>query len=219
MKRLALLAALLLPLSMVFAQQNVGFKTDKVEPLVINPDNSVTFYVEAPKAKSVSVKGDWEANEGNGQMTKGKNGTWSYTTPPLPSEMYTYRLNIDGIYNIAPNNPFSCRDVGTLFSLFYINGGNGDYYQVRDVPHGDVTTTWYHSDILGSERRLSVYTPPFYDKNIQSYPVLYLLHGSGGDENAWLELGRTARIMDNLIAEGKIQPMPVSYTHLTLPTT
>ena len=72
MKRLALLAALLLPLSMAFAQQNVGFKTDKVEPLVINPDNSVTFYVEAPKAKSVSVKGDWEANEGNGQMTKGK---------------------------------------------------------------------------------------------------------------------------------------------------
>ena len=62
MKRLALLAALLLPLSMAFAQQNVGFKTDKVEPLVINPDNSVTFYVEAPKAKSVSVKGDWEAN-------------------------------------------------------------------------------------------------------------------------------------------------------------
>ena len=54
MKRLALLAALLLPLSMAFAQQNVGFKTDKVEPLVINPDNSVTFYVEAPKAKSVS---------------------------------------------------------------------------------------------------------------------------------------------------------------------
>lgn len=82
MKRLALLAALLLPLSMAFAQQNVGFKTDKVEPLVINPDNSVTFYVEAPKAKSVSVKGDWEASEGNGQMTKGKNGTWSYTTPP-----------------------------------------------------------------------------------------------------------------------------------------
>lgn len=77
------------------------------------------------------------------------------------------------------------------------------------MPHGDVTTTWYHSDILGSERRLSVYTPPFYDKNIQSYPVLYLLHGSGGDENAWLELGRTARIMDNLIAEGKIQPMLV----------
>ena len=70
MKRLALLAALLLPLSMAFAQQNVGFKTDKVEPLVINPDNSVTFYVEAPKAKSVSVKGDWEASEGNGQMTK-----------------------------------------------------------------------------------------------------------------------------------------------------
>lgn len=209
MKKLVLLATLLLPLVMASAQQNVGFKADKVEPLVIHQDNSVTFNVEAPKAKSVLVKGDWEANDGNGEMKKGKNGVWSYTTPPLPSDMFTYRLNIDGIYNIAPNNPFSCRDVGTLFSLFYINGGNGDYYQVRDVPHGNVTSTWYHSDILGAERRLSVYTPPFYDKNIQSYPVLYLLHGSGGDENAWLELGRTARIMDNLIAEGKIQPMIV----------
>lgn len=209
MKKLVLLAALLLPLVMVSAQQNVGFKADKVEPLVIHQDNSVTFNVEAPKAKSVLVKGDWEANGGNGEMKKGKDGVWSYTTPPLPSDMFTYRLNIDGIYNIAPNNPFSCRDVGTLFSLFYINGGNGDYYQVRDVPHGNVTSTWYHSDILGAERRLSVYTPPFYDKNIQSYPVLYLLHGSGGDENAWLELGRTARIMDNLIAEGKIRPMIV----------
>lgn len=209
MKKLVLLAALLLPLAMASAQQNVGFKADKVEPLVIHQDNSVTFNVEAPKAKSVFVKGDWEANEGNGEMKKGANGVWSYTTPPLPSDMFTYRLNIDGIYNIAPGNPFSCRDVGTLFSLFYINGGNGDYYQVRDVPHGNVTSTWYHSDILGAERRLSVYTPPFYDKNIQSYPVLYLLHGSGGDENAWLELGRTARIMDNLIAEGKIRPMIV----------
>lgn len=209
MKKLVLLAALLLPLVMASAQQNVGFKADKVEPLVIHQDNSVTFNVEAPKAKSVLVKGDWEANGGNGEMKKGKDGVWSYTTPPLPSDMFTYRLNIDGIYNIAPNNPFSCRDVGTLFSLFYINGGNGDYYQVRDVPHGNVTSTWYHSDILGAERRLSVYTPPFYDKNIQSYPVLYLLHGSGGDENAWLELGRTARIMDNLIAEGKIRPMIV----------
>lgn len=112
MKRLALLAALLRRYPWLSPTERMDSRSDKVEPLVHNPDNSVTFYVEAPKAKSVSVKGDWEASEGNGQMTKGKNGTWSYTTPPLPSEMYTYRLNIDGIYNIAPNNPFSCRDVG-----------------------------------------------------------------------------------------------------------
>lgn len=203
------MAALLLPCALTTAQQNVGFKGNRVEPLIINSDNSVTFNVEAPKAKSVSIRGDWEANNGSGELKKGKDGVWSFTTPPLPSEMYTYRINIDGVYNIAPNNPFSCRDVGNLFSMFYINGGNADYYQVRDVPHGNVISTWYHSDILGAERRLNVYTPPFYDKNLTSYPVLYLLHGSGGDENAWLELGRTARIMDNLIAEGKIEPMIV----------
>lgn len=208
MRKLMLCVALLLPLA-VGAQQNVGFKGSQVEPLVINEDNSVTFHVEAPKAKTVTIRGDWEADGGKGELKKGKDGVWSYTTPPLPSEMYTYRIDIDGVMNIAPDNPFSCRDVGNLFSQFYINGGNGDYYQVRDVPHGSVTSTWYHSDLLGADRRLNVYTPPFYEKNIQSYPVLYLLHGSGGDENAWLELGRTARIMDNLIAEGKIQPMIV----------
>ena len=208
MKKLMLYVALMLPMCLG-AQQNVGFKKSQVEPLVINADKSVTFNVEAPKAKSVTIRGDWEANGGKGELKKGKDGVWSYTTPPLPSEMYTYRIDIDGVMNIAPDNPFSCRDVGNLFSQFYINGGNGDYYQVRDVPHGSVTSTWYHSDILGADRRLNVYTPPFYEKNLQSYPVLYLLHGSGGDENAWLELGRTARIMDNLIAEGKIEPMIV----------
>lgn len=203
------MAAMLLPGALIIAQQNVGFKGNRVEPLIINSNNSVTFNVEAPKAKSVSIMGDWEANNGTAELKKGKDGVWSFTTPPLPSEMYTYRINIDGMHNIAPNNPFSCRNVGNLFSMFYINGGNGDYYQVRNVPHGDVVSTWYHSDILGADRRLNIYTPPFYNKNITSYPVLYLLHGSGGDENAWLELGRTARIMDNLIAEGKIEPMIV----------
>lgn len=209
MKKFIVFVALFFPLSISTAQQNVGFRANKVEPLIIHSDNSVTFNVEAPKAQTVFIKGDWEANDGNGEMTKGEDGVWTYTTPPLPSEMYTYRVNIDGVFNIAPNYPFTCRDVGSLFSMFYINGGNGDYYQVRDVPHGSVTSTWYHSDLLGAERRVTVYTPPFYEKNVQSYPVLYLLHGSGGDENAWLELGRTARIMDNLIAEGKIQPMIV----------
>lgn len=203
-----LLVALLLPLGLG-AQQNVGFKKSNVEPVVVNADRSVTFQVEAPGAKKVAIRGDWEANGGQGELKKGDNGVWTYTTPPLPSEMYTYRISVDGQMGLAPGNPFSCRDVGNLFSIFYVNGGNGDYYQVRDVPHGSVTTTWYHSDILGMERRLNVYTPPFYEKNQQAYPVLYLLHGSGGDENAWLELGRTARIMDNLIAEGKIEPMIV----------
>ena len=137
MKKLMLYVALMLPMCLG-AQQNVGFKKSQVEPLVINADKSVTFNVEAPKAKSVTIRGDWEANGGKGELKKGKDGVWSYTTPPLPSEMYTYRIDIDGVMNIAPDNPFSCRDVGNLFSQFYM------------VEYGD-----YHPDLFETENALN----------------------------------------------------------------
>ena len=55
---------------------------------------------------------------------------------------------------------------------------------------------------------MTVYTPAGYEKNTKTkYPVLYLLHGSGGDEDAWADLGRAVQILDNLIAEGKAEPM------------
>lgn len=210
MKKLFLTFILLSIFTMgLTAQQNVGFRPSSMTSPVINSDNSVTFKIEAPKAGEVQVKGDWEANKGEGRLTKDKNGVWSYTTPVLPSEMYTYRFIIDGVTGIDPTNPFTCRDVGSIFSMFYINNGCADYYQVHDVPHGTVTTTWYHSNLLDLNRRLTVYTPPYYEKSNRSYPVFYLLHGSGGDETAWLELGRVVRILDNLIAEGKAEPMIV----------
>ena len=191
------------------AQQNTGFRESKLVSPQINDDHSVTFRIEAPKAKQVMVWGDWAANKGLGEMKKGKNGVWEYTTPVLPSEMYTYRFIVDGVSGLDPLNPFTRRDVGNVFSIFFIDGGVADYYQVHDVPHGSMTSVWYHSNVMQADRRLSVYTPPFYGKENKSYPVLYLLHGSGGDEQAWVELGNVARIMDNLIAEGKAEPMIV----------
>ncbi len=193
----------------VDAQQNVSFREGSIVSPQVNSDNSVTFRLLAPKAKKVTVVADWEANNGKGEMKKGKNGVWEYTSPVLPSEMYTYRFDIDGVVDIDPINPFTRRDVGNIFSIFFIGNGCADYYQVHDVPHGNMTTTWYHSNALNADRRMSVYTPPFYGKDNKSYPVLYLLHGSGGDENAWVELGNVARILDNLIAEGKAEPMIV----------
>ena len=108
--------------------------------------------------------------------------------------MYTYRFSIDGVVDLDPVNPFTKRDVGNIFSVFFVDGGYADQYQVKDVPHGDMITTWYHSNRLQADRRLSVYLPPFYGKENKSYPVFYLLHGSGGDETAWVELGNVARI-------------------------
>lgn len=193
----------------VMAQQNVGFRDGGVVSPQVNDDGTVTFCLKADSASRVAVIGDWAEGGGCGEMVKGGDGVWRYTTPALPSEMYTYRFDIDGVVGLDPANPFVRRDVGNLFSIFYVEGGCADYYMVHDVPHGDVVATWYHSAASNADRRLSVYLPPMYGKEDKSYPVLYLLHGSGGDENAWVELGHVARIMDNLIARGEAEPMIV----------
>ena len=122
-----------------YAQQNVSFREGNVVSPQVNEDHSVTFRVRAPQAENVMVLGDWAANKGFAALTKGDDGVWTYTTPALPSEMYTYRFLIDGVAGLDPANPFTRRDVGNVFSIFYVGGGCADYYQVRDVPHGTMT--------------------------------------------------------------------------------
>jgi len=142
-------------------------------------------------------------------MTKEGDGTWSYTTPKLPSDLYMYAFLVDSVRTLDPANAFSYRDVGNLFSILIVNQGNGDNYSVNEVAHGNVDKIWYPSAQYKTNRRLTVYTPPDYDTSRKKYPVLYLLHGSGGDEEAWVTLGRVPEILDNLIAQGKIEPMLV----------
>ncbi len=207
--RTAMLSLFALVGTTVMAQQNINNNGEKIVSPQVNADKTVTFRLLAPKAKSVTVKGDWEVNDGTGKMLKDKNGVWTYTTPALPSEMFTYRFDMDGVVAPDPSDPFTRRDVGNVFSMFFVNGGHADYYQVHDVPHGTVETVWYPSNMPKKNRRMNVYLPPMYGKANRNYPVLYLMHGSGGDENAWLDLGFVNRIMDNLIAEGKVEPMIV----------
>ena len=201
----ALSALLLLPWALS-GQQNIGRKVETVRSPQVNPDGSVTFRLYAPKAHNVLVLGDWI--NGTAALKEGDGGVWEYTSGPLPSELYTYRFNVDGLIGLDPGNPFTLRDVGTTFSYFYVDGDKASYYKVQDVPHGSVEQLWYRSAATGKDRRLSVYLPAAYDGK-KKFPVLYLLHGSGGDETAWLELGKTARIMDNLIARGEAVPMIV----------
>jgi enterochelin esterase-like enzyme len=138
--------------------------------------------------------------DGAGEMKIDTGGVWNYTTPVLPSDFYMYSFMVDSVRMLDPVNAFSNRDVGNLFSVFIVNG-NGDNYSVNDVPHGNVTRTWYPSVQYKTDRRLTVYTPPGYENGKTKYPVLYLLHGSGGDEEAWIAIGRLSSIMDNLIAQ------------------
>ena len=160
LKRVLFILLALLPLSL-FAQQNIGHKTETVRSPEVNPDGAVTFRLYAPKAHNVGVIGDWI--NGISPLTEGEGGVWEYTTAPLPSELYTYRLYVDGLIGLDPGNPFTLRDVGYTFSYFYVDGDKASYYEVQDVPHGNVEQIWYRSGATGKDRRLSVYLPAAYD--------------------------------------------------------
>lgn len=193
----------------ISAQQNIFAGKNKIVSPVANPDNTVSFYLTAPNATKVEVKGDWTSEKTGGSMTKDADGIWQYTTPALTSDLYLYQFIIDGTPFTDPLNVYQIRDVSSQFSYFIVNGGQGESYQVKEVSHGTMAKRWYPSPSLGMERRMSVYTPPGYENNDMKYPVLYLLHGMGGDEEAWPALGRVAQILDNRIAEGKCKPMIV----------
>ncbi len=136
-------------------------------------------------------------------------GCGGLTTAGLPSDMFLYTFNVDSVQMLDPANAFVVRDVGNLFSVLITNKGKGDYYSVKDLPHGSLARTWYPSARFNTSRWLTVYTPPGYEESKTRYPVFYLLHSSGGDEEAWTTLGAVPRIMDKLVAEGKAEPMIV----------
>lgn len=199
------------------AQQNL-FGGQDIESGVVNADNSVTFRFAAPDAKKVEVAGDFaekvEDNPIGGvvgtgllPMARDENGIWTLTTKPLASEFYMYLFVVDGVATTDPNNPYVFRDFATLSNVFIVGNGQADLYKVNDVPHGTLTHRWYDSESLGKDRRINIYTPPDYENSGEQYPVLYLLHGYGGDEDEWVSFGRATQIMDNLIAQGKASPM------------
>ena len=201
---LTLLAAAVLPAT---AQQALRQKAATVSPQV-NADKTVTFRLVAPAADSVKVIGDCILEAPAGYMTKGADGVWEYTTPaPLPAELYSYALELDGVRVNDPSNVYRHRDISTVSDIFIVPGPGSELYEIQDVPHGTVSKIWYPSKTFNNHRRLTVYTPAGYETSSKRYPVLYLLHGMGGDENAWSELGRATQILDNLIAQGKAEPM------------
>lgn len=209
---LLLFAGFVLLSTSAFSQQALWSGTPIVSPEV-NNDHTVTFRFLASDAKEVKIAGDWLPSQGwvpgSEAMTKDDKGVWSYTTKPLESDLYSYSIIVDGLKTTDPNNVYLIRDVASVFNVFIVDGGKADLYSVNKIPHGSVTRRWYDSPGNSMSRRITVYTPPGYENGKEKYPVLYLLHGMGGDEEAWIALGRTAQILDNLIAQGKAKPMLV----------
>lgn len=170
------------------------------------PDGRVTFRLYAPKAGDVRVTGDWPQG-GDIAMAKDDHGVWAVTVGPLASEMWTYSFSVDGVRTPDPANIRVKRDVGRIEDTLFVPGENSRLDEVnKDVPHGTVSQIWYPSPTLKLTRRMYVYTPAGYESSRERYPVLYLLHGWGGDEEEWTNQGRAPEILDNLMASGKIKP-------------
>lgn len=216
MKRLILFVAYLTAVALAYGQQALGGGSDIISPEV-HGDNTVTFRLQAPNAKEVKLTGDWiprkDFSTSTVDLVKDGSGLWTYTTKALPSDLYSYTFFVDGLEMKDPNNVYLNRDVATVSNIFITGNGNGDLYKVQKVSHGSVTRRWYDSPGNGMSRRVTIYTPPGYEAGKESYPVLYLLHGMGGDEEAWIALGRASQIIDNLIAQGKAKPMIIVMTN------
>jgi enterochelin esterase-like enzyme len=207
------LAAVLLTLPQAYTQQAAAGRGSAVPHPVspeIHPDHTVTFRLFAPKANAVTLNGSWEGAR-DIKMTRDDSGIWSVTAGPLGAQLWGYWYLVDGVKALDPSNGETQRDGSRIDNLLMISGPGSDLWDFKDVPHGTMHLVWYPSPTLKQERRrMYVYTPPGYEANQTRYPVLYLLHGGGGDEDAWVTMGRANVILDNLIAAGKAKPMIVA---------
>ena len=167
-------------------------------------DNRVMFRVNAPQAQNVQI----DLCGTKYDMNKSDNGAWTVTTNPQVPGYHYYSLVVDGVSTADPASQ-SFYGCSRWSSAIEIKEAGMDVFEVQDVPHGEVRTVYYYSKVDESWRPLMVYTPAGYNDGKQDYPVVYIQHGGGEDHRGWMEQGRTAQIMDNLIAAGKAVPMIV----------
>lgn len=211
MKRLSTLAAImLLAMGTTQAQElnNFNFGGGRQVTSPEMKGDSVTFRLSARNAKQVSLSGSWMTGRRGVQM-QNQGGVWTATIAKPSPEIYTYNFVVDGLAVNDPQNFMVQRDGTRYLNMLMIPGERtANYFEANQ--RGTVSHPWYDSKILGINRRLTVYTPYGYEQNKnKKYPVLYLLHGAGGDEEAWTSMGRAAQILDNLIEKGLAEPMIV----------
>ncbi len=163
--------------------------------MTVNADRVVTFQINAPLAAQVTALVDSMPPSAGRPLTRDPRGVWSGKLGPLAPDLYFASYVVDG----------ATRPIGYL----HIRGSSPEAWDTRNVPHGTIHQHWYDSRSLSTLRSVFVYTPPGYDKDTARYPVLYLLHGSGGTESSWTVDGLANVILDNLIADGRAKPMIV----------
>lgn len=204
---------LLLLIGLVFDAQAQRQPDGIVSPEVLE-DGTVIFRVTAENPGSVELRGSWPVGfEQVVAMENTDSTLYEVKIGPLPSNMYEYEFVLDGVPVLDPRNKAVTRDGAWIMNRLMVPGEEAALYDVNPVPHGLVSAVWYPSPTIGHERRMHIYTPPGYEEGDASYPVLYLLHGGGGDEEVWISRGRANYILDNLIAAGEAEPMIVVITN------
>ena len=209
-KLLAITASLLLTAGAMFGQElaNFNFGGARPAPSPQIQNDSVTFRLSAPYATIVQFSGSWLTG-GPVDMRRGQYNVWEIKMPRPSPEIYTYTFVVDGTAVNDPQNIQVQRDGTRFLNMLTVPGKRTENYGEANK-RGTVQYMWYDRQLLGINRRMVVYTPYGYEANPKAkYPVLYLLHGGGGDEEAWTSMGRAAQILDNLIEKGLAKPMIV----------
>jgi enterochelin esterase family protein len=175
---------------------------------VVEQSDAITFRVKAPAASKVALLfGEWNVRPQ--AMTKDTGGVWSITIPPVEPGIYSYKFQMDGNDAVDLHNPVVKSGTEVYGSIVEVPGRTPRFDEIRDVPHGALTTLRYFSKTLNRTRAVVVYTPPQYDRRRdERFPVLYLRHGGGDNETSWTQpAGRADVILENLLAEKKAVPM------------
>jgi len=235
-KNIVVLLSLIICLALVFVTLGPAQLAAATEPYkvkaatslnapTVDPDGYVTFSLNAPEANEVFLYFQNQTGPSPAAdafpMIQDEEGVWSITMGPLAPDMYGYDFIVDGVNIVDPTNTHS--GPGTVDALWtgdptswslvnawsYVTvpGPEADFFADKNVPHGAVATVRYYSELAQTERMLQVYTPPGYGHDSRSYPVLYIMHGAGGNETDWIINMRANFILDNLIAKGEAVPM------------
>ena len=204
MKRLLVLLGVLLTVAASAQAPSPYNLSGKAYPQV-NPDKTVTFQFNAPSASKVIVNlgKDYE-------MTKNEKGVWEVTTDPQVEGFHYYSIKVGGLSSTDPSTYtfYGCSRFSSAIEVPEDAAAADFYTPKQGVPQGAVRSVKFYSDVCQEWRRMFVYTPAEYIQNPDKrYPVLYLQHGGGEDETGWIYQGFADVIMDNLIAEGKAEPM------------
>lgn len=198
-----------------FAQwQRKPTPNDTLQSTRILPGGEVVLSIYAPEAKNVMVTGDLVPWDKRPDVTKSEVGVWSVKLPALKEGAYRYNFMVDGMKVYDPVAP----DASEISALLKVQPTGDEFFAMKNVPHGGIAQRYYYSQTLKTNRRLHVWTPAGYEKSMDKLPVLYLIHGGGDTDISWPTVGCAGAILDNLMAEGKMQPMVVVMPNGTIHT-